>query len=152
MALLCFFCLLKAVPRRWTGILATSITAGNSCSARHSLCGKPANPAHSQTPKAKQNHSTSPYWAIFFIGSRNDLCNSFSRWQPEEWEIVGNDCLWAVVPWGWGWGRATFPSHWQMLPHGGTKETSGHKAQLKKKKKKFIFLRGGKGFNTNLSP
>lgn len=47
-----FFCLLKIVPRRWTGTLATSITAGNSCSARHLLCGKPASPAHSQTPKA----------------------------------------------------------------------------------------------------
>lgn len=51
MALFCFFCLLKTAPRRWTGTLATSITAGNSCSARHVLCGKPASPAHSQTPK-----------------------------------------------------------------------------------------------------
>lgn len=52
MALLCSFCLLKTVPRRWTGTLATSIPAGNSWYARHLFCGKTASPAHSQTPKA----------------------------------------------------------------------------------------------------
>lgn len=161
MALLCFFCLLRTVPRRWTALwahpslletavlqehysvesqqvqhtarpqkLLSDSLSSNSCTnlykyslqcvlntlthkilsglflkwstssaGENSFWAKKTRVLlFGEWWKAKQNCVQLLIEQSFLAGSRTDFSNSFRGWQPEEWEILGSTCLWAVVP------------------------------------------------------